>query len=111
MPAGRTGHRWAVDPDVDLPTRRGGDVVVITNEGVGVAPLHHREVYDRVVGALGLDPDDVAEVRVGERGIAVDAIDFEDPDWPLHTLTIGQPCPRVGTGAAARRPAVPGAGS
>ena len=73
------------------PRRRDGRAVVITNEGALTAGGQHRELYDRVVATLGLDPDDVAEVRIGECGIEVDVVDFEDPDWPLHTLEVGRP--------------------
>ena len=96
MRATRTGQWCAVRGVVHPLSCRGDEVVIITNEGVLTAAPHHRDVYERVVAALGLDPDDIAEVRVGERGIEVDVVDFEDPDWPLRTLTMGRPVGWVG---------------
>jgi len=41
-----------------------------------------RQIYDRIIGELRYDADDVCEVRVSETAIEVDAIDFDDAAWP-----------------------------
>ena len=45
----------------------------------------HRQRYYRIARELSYDPADVCEVRVTETAIEVDAIDFDDPAWPVIT--------------------------
>jgi hypothetical protein len=44
---------------------------------------NHRQTYDRIIFALGYDPDDVYELRLTETAIEVAVVDFDDVDWPL----------------------------
>jgi hypothetical protein len=78
--------------------------VVITHDGID-GGADRRQLFERIVGACGLDPDDVVEVRISEGGVEIDLVEFDLPDWPLRTVA----CWRVG--ALEHGPLPRGAGS
>src|SRR4051794_5947490 len=47
-----------------------------------------RRLYDQAVAAVGVDSTSVVEVRVNEASIEVDAIDDNEPDWPVRTFRL-----------------------
>ena len=62
-----------------------GDFLLVFHRDTEWRCDSHREMYDRIVDALGYDPEDVYEVRVAETAIEVDFIDFEDAVPPVIT--------------------------
>jgi hypothetical protein len=44
-----------------------------------------RDMYYRIIRALGYDPADVCELRVTEGSIVVSYVDFTRADWPRLT--------------------------
>jgi hypothetical protein len=79
------------------PSQPGCDAgpVVITHDGVD-GGADRRQLFERIVGACGLDPHDVVEVRISEGGVEIDLVEFDSPDWPLRTVG----CCRVGDAGA-----------
>ena len=67
---------------------RGRGVLVIPSDAVGRLSASRRAMYRRMVAASGCDEHDVFELRVSERGVEVDVVDFDDIDWPIRTLMI-----------------------
>ena len=64
----------------------GSDVVAIVSDRTRDLGRSQRDLLERVIAASGHDRHDVMEVRVSECAIEIDVIDFELPEWPLHTL-------------------------
>lgn len=48
----------------------------------------HSDLYEQSVVAAGVDPENVLVVRITEAVIEVDALDPDDPSWPVRTLRV-----------------------
>jgi hypothetical protein len=65
-----------------------GEIAIGVESLPPVSPVQ-RGLYEQAVDSAGVDPDNVVVVRITEAGIEVDAIDADDPRWPVRTRLLG----------------------
>jgi hypothetical protein len=64
-----------------------GEIAIGVESLPHVSPVH-RGLYEQSVAAAGVDPDNVLVVYITEASIEVDALDLDDPRWPVRTQRV-----------------------
>jgi hypothetical protein len=87
IPAEAAAAETPLTLDTHRPRGGSGTLTFTLADRASLSPSH--ETLCRViVEASGFDSHDVFEVRVSEAVVELDVVDFLDPNWPVHTVTV-----------------------